>query len=241
MLEGMTDTARLLDLQGIDTVLDQLRHRRETLPERAELVRLDERASVATASVIDERARRHELEREQKRLEDEIAVLVGKIEHVSGQLYSGSLTSPKEAQALQADLESLQRRQSALEDDVLVLMEEAEPLDVALDAVAAELATIADERSRVETALAAAESVVDAELATTALRRDAAAAEIDAAALSMYDQLRRSAGGVAIARLQGSTCQGCHLSLAPAEVDAIKRQPADALVNCPDCGRLLVR
>ena len=241
MLGAMTDLARLLDLQAIDTTLEQLAHRHATLPERAELVRLDAEAAAATASVSEERDRRHAIARDQKRLEDEIAVLTGKIEHVDGQLYSGTLTSPKEAQALQADSESLQRRRSDLEDEVLVLMEEAEPLDERLAEVDARLEAIAAERARVTTSLGAAESVVDAELASTRATRDAEAAHIDPATLSMYDQLRRSSDGIAIARLQGSTCQGCHLSLAPAEVDAIKRRPADELVHCPDCGRLLVR
>ena len=232
---------RLLDLQAIDTIIDQLRHRRETLPERAELVRLDERGAALTASVVAERSERHDIEREQKRLEGEIAVVEGKVEHVNARLYGGSLTSPKEAQDLQADLESLQRRQGTLEDEVLVLMERAEPLDDALGRVESELATIASERERVETALAAAESVVDAELESAKQRRAQAVEDIDAGALTNYDQLRRSGGGIAIARLQGSTCQGCHLSLAPAEVDAIKRQPPDAVINCPECGRLLVR
>jgi predicted nucleic acid-binding Zn-ribbon protein len=34
---------------------------------------------------------------------------------------------------------------------------------------------------------------------------------------------------------------GCHISLAAAEVDQLRRQPADAIVHCPDCGCLLVR
>jgi predicted nucleic acid-binding Zn-ribbon protein len=46
---------------------------------------------------------------------------------------------------------------------------------------------------------------------------------------------------VAIARLEKSTCQGCHLGLAAFEVERLRQEPADAIVFCPECGRILVR
>ena len=46
---------------------------------------------------------------------------------------------------------------------------------------------------------------------------------------------------MAIAKLNGLRCEGCHLDLSRGEVDQMKRLPADELVECPNCGRLLVR
>jgi predicted nucleic acid-binding Zn-ribbon protein len=206
---AVSDLDHLLDLQANDTHADQLRHKRETLPERARLVELDQRRAAIEASVIEPRTQRDELGREQKRLEDEVATVEEKAAGVDRQLYGGGVTSPKEAQALQADLESLQRRQSQLEDQVLEHMEQIEPLDAAL--------------AESEAALADLVAQVPAEL------------------IAEYESLRPSFGGVAVAKLVGATCQGCHLTLAAAEVDEIKRRPADAIVHCPDCGRLLVR
>jgi predicted nucleic acid-binding Zn-ribbon protein len=65
----------------------------------------------------------------QKRLEDELAIVEEKIVEVDRQLYSGTVTSPRELQALQADVESLKRHRSSFEDDLLEAMTEAEPLD----------------------------------------------------------------------------------------------------------------
>ncbi|MSW56328.1 MAG: hypothetical protein F2835_06115, partial [Actinobacteria bacterium] len=55
------------------------------------------------------------------------------------------------------------------------------------------------------------------------------------------ERIRGGEGGIGVARLQGATCMGCHISLAAAEVDVMKRMPAEELAYCPDCGRLLVR
>jgi uncharacterized protein len=237
----VSDLDHLLDLQANDTHADQLRHRRETLPERARLVELGQRRAAIEASVIEPRTTRDDLAREQKRIEDEIATVEDKVTHVDQQLYGGGVTSPKEAQALQADLELLKRRQSQLEDQVLELMEQIEPLDVELADSEAALAAVATETAEAEASLAAGEAEVDAELAAVAAARADLVAQVPAELVTEYEHLRPSMGGVAVAKLVGPTCQGCHLTLASAEVDEIRRRPADAIVHCPDCGRLLVR
>ncbi len=237
----MSDLDHLLDLQANDTTADQLRHRRETLPERARLVELDERHRALEQETAEPRAERDRLAREQKRLEDEVATVEEKAASVDRQLYGGGVTSPKEAQALQADLESLKRRQSQLEDMVLEVMEQLEPVEAALAESDAALGQVATERAQVEAALADAEQAVEAELAQVTAARAELAAQVPTELLAEYERLRPQMGGIAVARLSGPTCQGCHLTLAAAEVDEIRRRPADALVHCPDCGRLLVR
>ena len=237
----MTDLERLLDLQANDTAADQLRHRRKALPERAALVELDRKESALRAEVVDPQAERDGLAREQKRLEDEIATVEGKAAHVEKQLYDGSMTSPKEAQGLQADLESLKRRQASLEDEVIELMEQIEPLDEQLAASVVSLSAIHTEREQVKASLVSSEAAVDAEISDTAAARQALVDAVPATLIAEYERIRGGEGGIGVARLQGATCMGCHISLAAAEVDVMKRMPADELAYCPDCGRLLVR
>ncbi len=237
----MTDLERLLDLQANDTAADQLRHRRKSLPEHAALVELDRKERAVRAEVAEPQAERDGLARDQKRLEDEIATVEGKAAHVEKQLYDGSMTSPKEAQGLQADLESLKRRQGTLEDEVIDLMERIEPLDEQLAASVVSLAGIDVEREQVKASLAASEVAIDGEIAQNAAAREALVDAVPARLIAEYERIRGGEGGIGVARLQGATCLGCHISLAAAEVDVMKRLPADELAYCPDCGRLLVR
>lgn len=236
----VSDLDHLLDLQANDTAVDQLRHRRETLPERARLVELDAQRVATEASVVEPTTRRTELVRDQHRLEDEVGRVESKRLQMDKQLYGGGVTSPKEAQAFQADIESLQRRQDTLEEQVLELMEQIEPLDGELASSTDALEALAVERERVVAALAEAETQIDAELATTDEARTVLVAAVPADLLAEYERLRPQYGGVAVARLVNGTCQGCHLTLAAAEIDGIKRAAADSLQHCPDCGRLLV-
>jgi predicted nucleic acid-binding Zn-ribbon protein len=55
-----------------------------------------------------------------------------------------------------------------------------------------------------------------------------------------YEQLRARHGGVAIARLEGSRCGGCHLDLSTAELNELRSLGSGELAECPNCGRLLV-
>jgi predicted nucleic acid-binding Zn-ribbon protein len=237
----MSDLERLLDLQAHDTTADQLHHRRVTLPERAMLEELALREAAAAEAAVAPQTERDTLAREQKRLEDEVATIEAKIASVDRQLYGQGITSPKEAQALQADLESLRRRQSTLEDEVLVLMEQIEPLDEDLAHTGITIAAIVAERDTVTDALGDAEAVIDTDLAVNAAARQALVDAVSPDLVAEYDRIRPTAGGVVVARLQGSTCLGCHLTLAAGVVDALRRLPADEIVTCPDCGRMLVR
>ncbi len=90
-------------------------------------------------------------------------------------------------------------------------------------------------------ALAETEAEIEAELAEVHAQRAEAATGVPDELWPEYDRLRAQLGGVAIARLAGSTCQGCHLALSAVEVDRIRKLGTDETVHCEECGRLLVR
>ena len=74
--QAMSALATLLDLQGHDVSLDQLRHRRASLPERAELAGLAKRDVALDTAMAADGATLAAVMGEQKRLEDEVARIV---------------------------------------------------------------------------------------------------------------------------------------------------------------------
>jgi uncharacterized protein len=58
--------------------------------------------------------------------------------------------------------------------------------------------------------------------------------------LALYDKIRASSG-VGAAMLRRGQCQGCHLSLNTVDLYAIKATPADEVVRCEECRRILIR
>jgi uncharacterized protein len=237
----MASLDQLLVLQEHDTVLDQLRHRRATLPQRAEAESIQVDLGDVTQRQAEVAEARAEVARAQKRLEDEVASVEEKVASVHGQLYGGGVTSPRELQALQDDENALKRHQSAVEDKVIEQMELAVPLDEQTDELAARRAGLEADETRVAAELIAAEAEIDAEVAGVVAERADIAAAVDAELLERYEGLRHDLGGIAVARLVGTNCGGCHLTLSAVELDRIRHQPDDVVVLCEECGRLLVR
>jgi predicted nucleic acid-binding Zn-ribbon protein len=237
----MSALATLLDLQEHDVRLDQLRHRRATLPDRPALAEALARRKAADAALDATGRERDAVAREQTRLEDEVARIAAKASAEDKKLYSGTVTAPKELKAIQDEIRSLERRRFALEDEVLAQMEAAEPLDAALAGLRAERAELDARVAEVQARLGADEQVLDADIATVQAERDGLAAVVDAGLLRQYDDLRRRLGGVAVAKLEGSSCRGCHLQLAAVELDRIRKLDRDVVVHCEECGRILVR
>lgn len=230
----------LLKVQEHDTHVDQLIHRSATLPQRALLVEVQSRIATLDTRLAEVESRSRDLSRSQKRLEDEVASMEERAGQADKRLYSGTTNDPRELQALQDDIASIKRRIDKLEDDELEIMELTEPVDAELARLGAQRAGLTGEADKVQGEISAAEAEIEAELAEVRSARDADAAEVPDALWPMYDRLRERFGGVAIARLVGTTCQGCHLGLSAVEVDRIRRLSPDEPVHCEECGRLLV-
>jgi predicted nucleic acid-binding Zn-ribbon protein len=231
----------LLRLQDHDIVIDQITHRQATLPERPAV-----EAAIAAVADVDGRiaatsGRRDELARDEKRLADEVATVEAKATEVNDKLYGGTITSPKELQAFQEDYDSLKRRQRELEDHEIEIMEQIEPVDAELATLDAERTTLESARSAAVAALEAAEAAVAAELEAAKGQRAEIVAAVPADQLETYDRLRPDYAGTPIARLVGSNCNGCHLTLSAVALDRIHALPPDALATCEECGRILVR
>jgi uncharacterized protein len=241
----MSDTdpmEQLLAVQAHDTRTTQLQARRRALPERSEAVEVADaiRAADERSEVVE--AERHRLDRDQARIDDEVAGLRERSGQADKALYSGSVTNPRELQALQDEVASLGRRIGELEDQELEMMVEREPFDEEASTLAARRAELVARADDVAARLTVAEAEIDAELEAEATARAEAARQVPDDLLAEYEGLRADLDGVGVARLEhGSTCGGCHMKLSAVEADRIKGLPADARIHCEDCGRLLVR
>jgi len=230
----------LLDLQERDLALDRIRHRLAALPERAEVeageTRLAELRDVATQL----RSQRDEVAREEKRFEDEAAALGQQAAEAEAKLYGGEVASPRELQALQADIAQLKRHQQSVEDRQLAAMERREPLDEQLAGLDGEAAGLDGQLAGLRGTLAEAEGSLGAELATEEEARATVAAGIDRELLDVYERCREKSNGVGAARLVGMTCQGCHLSIPATEAERIRKAADGTVEHCDNCGTILV-
>jgi uncharacterized protein len=230
----------LLELQELDLGLDRLRHRRDTLPERDKLAAVASDLAQTERELAAVRPERDEAAREEKRLDDEATSLESKAAEVERKLYSGEISSPRELQAMQADVESLRRHRRNLEDRELEVMERREAFDATMTDLEARAGALRGEATALAAALADAEAVIDKELEAERSARETLATRFSSEILGEYERRRARNRGVGAARLVGTSCQGCHLSIPSVEAERIRRAAPGTLAFCDNCGCILI-
>jgi len=232
---------RLLDLQALDTALDRLAHRRQTLPEIATIEALAARLREVDDALVVARTLDTDLAREQLKAEADVDQVRARAERDQQRLDAGSVGSPRELENLQSEIASLSKRRSDLEDVVLEVMERREAAQSDIAASSAEREKLAGESTAACAQRDRTFAEIDSEIATTTSARAAVARDIPAELLALYEKIRDSSDGVGAAALHRGRCEGCHLSLNPGDLGHMRDAAPDAVIRCEECRRILVR
>ncbi len=231
---------QLYALQQLDIHLSQLEYRHEHHPLREAIVAADDALATSRETLEEIAGREHDLERSRKRLDDEVATVSRKRGEIKAKLYDGSVTASKDLLAMQEEERHLGERQTQLEDEELEFMEQLEGTASERAVVEATSAPQVKRRAELEQELTVALAETEAETAKVQIERNDTVANVPADMVSRYDQRRKDLGGIAVARVVKSACDGCHLSLSAVAVDSIKKLPDDEVVLCDQCGRMLI-
>jgi len=230
----------LLTVQDHDTRLAQLRHRFDTLAEREVLRDCEATQNQLEQQQQDCKMQLLEHRRTFNRQEEFLVALETRINQEEKRLYSGELTSTRDLLALQHEIEGLQMRCSEAESDVLELMEQVEQVNATSDALDKQLAQHASHIADARQQLASAEAEMQTEIDQEVQARHTATSNIAPEVLADYESLRKSLGGVAVARLREGICEGCHLALSTKELDRIRKLPVSEIYHSEECGCILV-
>ncbi|KDN85738.1 zinc ribbon domain-containing protein [Kitasatospora cheerisanensis] len=235
------DQIRLLDLQAIDSRLDQLAHRRRSLPEHAEIDKATADHTALKDLVVAAQAQLGDTTREQAKAEADVEQVRSRAARNQQRMDSGAVTSPKDLENLQHENASLAKRQGDLEDVVLEVMERLESAQTRVTELTARLEHSAVVVAEAEGRRDAKFAEIDAEAEKVRRDREAVANVIPADLMKAYLRLREQQGGVGAARLYQRRCEGCRTEFSITEFNAIKAEPADKVLRCENCGRILVR
>lgn len=235
------DQWRLLDLQGHDTRLGQLDHRARTLPEHAEVDRIQARLATVGDELALARAEAGDVARELAKAEADVEQVRQRAARDQARLDSGQ-GSAKDLQALQHELETLAQRQSVLEDAELEVMERQEAAEARVAQVEAEQAGLEAELAEVTARRDGLLADIQAERESVTAARAQSAAGVPAELLALYEKIRTGPGhGVGAALLRQRRCEGCRLELNAIDLGRLRDAPPDSVARCEECGRILVR
>ncbi|NNU28493.1 zinc ribbon domain-containing protein [Isoptericola sediminis] len=234
------DQRRLLQVQALDTRLQQLAHQRSKHPSLTTLAELDKRLADLHSSLVDSRTAVADLEREVAKAEADVEQVRTRANKDQQRLDSGALGA-KDAQAVVSELESLARRQNVLEETELEIMERLEAHQESLGQVEAAHGELVAAQEKAAAERDAAYAEIDAAAREVQAERAQLAEGLDAGLVTLYDRLRAQLGGLGAAALRGNRCEGCRLELNPGDLAAARGAAPEQIVRCEECGRILVR
>ena len=239
----MSLLAPLIEIQDLDVAADAARARSEALPERELLPRLEHAIGEIDQQLIAARAERSGLEAEEERLGLEVAQIAREIEDAELERYSGQHKNRADASEHDESQRLRRERQSTLEESEMELLETIEALEARIaDQDAARRDRLA-ELEKAHEAIATVEGEVSLELERLAEARTTIAPRVPSEILTAYERVRDQprAHGKGAALLTEGRCTGCRIKLPSLEKTRMLAEPEDALIQCPQCRRVLVR
>jgi len=227
----------LLTLQAKLVTLRKLKSQIDLILEGKKIEEIRVRLLSLSADASQKLSAHEELQRDLKRAENDLDLVVARIEKDQARL--SQATDTKVISGVQHELESLGKRRSELEDAQLELMERVE-------VSSAEQEQIAQQRSELQSDLAAATEEAKQDLALTKSEHEALAleisglrSEVDTELLELFEKLASRATAVGV--LRGSTCGACNMNLTSTALGQIGAVPMNELARCPECSAIMVR
>lgn len=240
MLAEPADQMRLLDLADLDSELGRLQHTAKSLPQHQRIADLMAIRQQVTDDLTALTTQVGDLRIAVKRAEGDLVPVRARLERESKRVADGSVSDPKILRGLLEEIERLKNRISVLEDEELEVMGELESAE--------SLASKgADRKAQVESELRVLVAErndqvarLQAEAKYVQVARAAKAAATPADLLTLYERIRAQRG-LGAARLARGRCSGCQLEITPADLDGYRRAPANQVLRCAECDRILVR
>jgi uncharacterized protein len=232
------EQALLLDIQAIDTKLQQLEHRAKSLPEHAALQKLAVENSELLVTLAEQKGVLEDARIELKRVESDVQVVEARITRDSARLQAS--TSVKDVAALEQELAALKKRQFDLEEIELTVMEKVENQDVVVGHLGEQVGVLQGRIADLEGERDSATRLIDAERANASANRAELVARVSPELLALYEKQRQRYGSGA-SLLRGGVSLASGVKLNENDMVTIRAAAPDDVLLCPDSNAILVR
>ena len=240
MKASVEEQSKLIDLQRVDSNIQSLQFKLKSLPEVEQLQAIAKRIAEGQETLKAAEMDLGDVAVELKRSEIEVEQVSERIKKDETRLNSGT-GSPKELEQMQHELGSLAKRKADLEDGELEIMLRHDAAKAKVDTLKSDEEGLKKLELELNIRYENASTELNALIQKDIALRNEKSSQIDKALYDLYEKVRTSTGGIGAALLIGNTCEGCHLAITPVELEKIKSQPADEVIRCEECRRILVR
>ena len=235
----MGDLDTLRELMEADRWIERVATSRDHLPEIAELQRLETDMRALAVRLRDAQAALAPVRADLEGAQRETSRLRARAEEL-GDTLAASTASARDLTAIQHELENVRGVLSRAEDHELDLLMAIEPLEGAEADLRATAQPAVARREELRALIGELRAGLDEELVDLAARRAQVAARLGPPLAARYEAALRRAGTSGAAQVDAGRCDGCRLALSPLDVDRWRHVPEGEVVDCPECGRLLL-
>jgi len=231
--------AALLTLVDLDAKVKVAETRKRKLPEHEQLNSLNAQRRTLADEATKAATRASDTETAMARTETDLETARTRLRRDQQRIDDGVVNDARSITSLQDEIAHLTGRVAELEDVQLEQMMAIED-----DRKAADDATKAktDIETHMRALIASRDEAVkaaDAEIADLMAQRDALTTGLPTELVALYDKASRAGSGAA--EFKAGRCAGCGLMVDALARRAAEEAPADEVIRCPECGRILVR
>lgn len=240
MLAEPADQQLLLKLSDLDADLARVQHTAQTLPQHKRINELMSARQEVTDDLVSANTELDDLRVALRRAEADIVPVKARLERDSKRVEDGSVTDSKTLRGLIEEVERIKRRIVDLEDVELELMGQVETAEARQKGFEARKAEVEGELREVVAERNEQVSELQSEAKQIGGTRSKVAADLPADLVKLYERLREQRGSGA-AKLYQGRCTGCQLEIPVSDLDGYRKAPANQVLRCVECDRILVR
>jgi predicted nucleic acid-binding Zn-ribbon protein len=225
----------LLDLQALDSRLNQVRTRLAAFPQKFAAV--DGRVAAARAELDQSKAAQVATVRDRKKYELDVEQWKDRVRKYRDQ--TAQVKTNEAYKALQHEVELAESEIAKAEDRLLEQMVNAEEYDRRVKISDKRLKETEEIARGERAALDAEKASAEKDLEALEARRAAIVAGIPENLLDHYTRIAKKHGGIALAELRDERCSACGMRVRPHVFQEIQRVGDDKMFHCETCTRIL--
>ena len=223
----------LIGLQGIDGQIYALNKEKAYMP--GHLKSIDEALELKKTSIKQAEEDLKNIQLKLKEKEGNLQQKEEQIKKLQGQLYT--LKTNKEYSTMLSEIGGIKADNSLTEEDIIKFMDEIELVKKKILEEKGLFKTeeLKAQKEKENIKLKAAE--IETKLSGLNEKRNAVIPNIEKQVLSRYEKILKNKDGLAMARIEESSCGGCHMNLPPQVISDVKLR--EDIVICGSCLRML--
>ena len=230
----MTTPRQLYELQELDLEITECQTAAAStetrLGDRSALDSLEQQIESQRSSVDDTRGQWESYEQNAESVR-------AKLKEMESKLYGGGVTNLRELEGFEKEAEFLRAQLKEQDDGLLNAMMALEEAQEKLQVLEQEFSTTQDSWNAEQAQLALDKDRLQKTLIELGARREGLASRVGGRELKLYEGLRASKGGTAVAKVERGLCRTCRLALPTHQLQRARSGRESVL--CGSCGRIL--